>query len=307
VKIGIVRNPVAGSAAARTLWPRLLAALQRQVSETTILETRGAGDAARHARSLCDGVADLVIAVGGDGTIGETVDGILTSSRPETAFSFLAQGTGADFARNFSPAGDPEAMVEALLAAPVRAIDVGLMHCRGEDGAPVERHFANIASFGVPGPIVRSVNMAKRGRSMPGSLRFLYHSAREILRYRPEGVRLTLDGKIAFEGPITAIAVCNGAWFGGGMHVAPDAVLDDGLFDVVLLGGAPTLNVFGLLNKLYSGAHIRDPLVHVFRARTVEAEPLGGRAALMDCDGEAPGSLPARFECLPGRLRLKSL
>lgn len=307
MKVGIIRNPVAGPALVRARWAQLLAAIQRNATVVDILETRGARHATNLARMLCDSDVDLLLAVGGDGTVGEVVDGLLTSSRPQTPLAFLPQGTGTDFARNFPSAANPEAMVAALLSAPTRVIDIGLTHCRADDGSPVERYFANIASFGVPGPIGRAANRVKLGSNIPGPLRFFYHSVMEILRYRPEPIRLVLDGEVVYEGPITAVAVCNGAWFGGGMHVAPEARLDDGLFDVVVMRGAPTLKVFSLLNKIYSGAHVRSPLVSCFRARVVEAEPLGAGPVLVDTDGEAPGILPARFELLPRRLHLKSL
>jgi diacylglycerol kinase (ATP) len=305
LKVGMVINPASGRRGLETLRTTLKRAMEIHGAGLTIRETEGAGDAERLSRELAENGTDLVIAIGGDGTIGEVAGGILTSSRPETAFSFIAAGTGCDFPRNFDVAAGPVEVVAHLTAAPVRRIDAGLLTCEDESGNRVVRHFANIASFGVSGQIVRAVNAARNRRRLPGPAVFFVHSLLQILRYRPCNVRLRLDGVDVYEGPITAVAVANGAWFGGGMKVAPGADLADGLFDVVIMRGAPRLKVLSLLNSIYSGAHLKSPLVSTHRARSVEAFPIGKEAALIDSDGEAPGQLPARFDILPAALSLR--
>lgn len=304
VKVGIIRNPVSGGRSARKSWLRARAELESCFGAIEEHETI-AGQTARIASGLCDRGFDLIIAVGGDGTIGDVVDGILSSSRPQTSFSFIPSGTGCDFARNFNLPKDPRELVRTIASAPVRQIDSGWLRCEADNGDVIERHFANIASLGVSGNIVRSVNRARRGGVLPGPLRFLIHSVREILRYRPPSVRLIIDGEEVFSGPVTVIAVANGGWFGGGMHVAPSADLADGLFDVAVLGGARTLGVLGLLRKIYSAGHVGDPLVSFHQARTVEVLSVGEGSALIDADGEAPGRIAARFEIRPAALHLK--
>lgn len=306
MKLGVVVNPVSGGSGGR-LWPAVRACLAKTDADISIRETLASGDAARFARQLADAGCDLVIAVGGDGTIGEAADGILTSSRPQTPLSFIPAGTGSDFARNFLFPPTPEALVAGLLAASARPVDVGILACTGDDGALTQRHFVNIASLGLSGPTVRAVNRARRGRRAPGPLRFLAHSVFELLRYRPDRVRILADGSEIFSGAVTLVAVANGGWFGGGMHVAPQADLADGHFEVVIVRAAPRLKLLLLMNSIYRGAHVRNPLVSVHRARVVEVSPAedARRPALMDCDGEAPGCIPARFEIRPGALTLK--
>lgn len=305
LKIGIVLNPASGRRGKKLFWSTLRRAIEARFTDLSLRETKGFGDAERFGRELADDGADLVIAVGGDGTIGEVAGGILKSQRPATAFSFIATGTGCDFARNFPISRDPAKIAEGLMSPSVRQIDAGLLTCDDEDGDTVTRHFANIASFGVSGHIVRAVNEARPGQRLPGPMVFLFHSLLQILRYKPRNIRLRLDGEDVYDGPITAVAVANGAWFGGGMKVAPDADVADGLFDVVIIRGAGRLKVLSLMNGIYGGGHVRSPLVSIHRARLVEAWPICKEPIPIDSDGEAPGKLPARFEMLAGVLGLK--
>ncbi|MEK1873834.1 MAG: diacylglycerol kinase family protein [Rhizobium altiplani] len=305
MKIGIVLNPASGRRGKKLFWSALRRAIEARFTNLSLRETKGHGDAERFGRELADDGADLVIAVGGDGTIGEVAGGILKSHRPGTAFSFIATGTGCDFARNFPVSRDPATIANRLTSPTVRQIDAGLLTCDDEDGDTVSRHFANIASFGVSGHIVQAVNEAPKGRRLPGPMVFFFHSLLQILRYTPRDIRLRLDGEDIYEGPITAVAVANGAWFGGGMKVAPDADVADGLFDVVIIRGAGRLKVLTLMNSIYSGGHLKSPLVSIHRARLVEAWPIGREPVPIDSDGEAPGQLPARFEILVGALSLK--
>ena len=305
--IGIVRNPVAGSASARARWPAILAAFRGGFPAIDLRETSGPGQTARLARDLALAGADPVVAVGGDGTIGEAVDGLMAADAPaRPAFSFVMQGTGSDFSRNFPGISHDETLPQALAHAPERPLDIGRLSFVDADGRGGTRHFVNIASFGVSGPTVRAVNAARRGRWLPGPVLFLWHAVMAILRYRPDRVRIRLDGEEIYSGGITVVAVANGAWFGGGMKVAPDADIADGWFDVVIVREKTTFGILSVMHRIYSGRHVIDPDVAIHRARLVEAEPLAGaRPALLDCDGEAPGTIPARFEIVPAALRLK--
>jgi diacylglycerol kinase family enzyme len=126
------------------------------------------------------------------------------------------------------------------------------------------------------------------------------------MKYKNAPVRLLLDDTPARDGKIYNVAVANGRYFGGGMKVAPDASLDDGLFDVVTMGdmGMSDLLLRGL--DIYSGKHLKNPKVSLHRARRVEAQPLDGAEVLLDVDGEQPGRLPATFELVSGVLQVRA-
>lgn len=307
-RIGVVANPVSGRRAGRDLWPAICAALQGAGMMVDLRETGGDADASRLAGDFADAGVDLVLAVGGDGTIGAVAGGVLQSTRPQTAFSLVPSGTGSDFARNFALPTDPALYAERLLTAPVRSVDAGVVTCEGEDGRAFTRHFVNIASFGVSGPIARAVNGGRRGRVLPGTPVFFCHTVSQLLRYRPRSVGIRLDGFDLYQGPVTAVAVSNGGWFGAGMRVAPAASLSDGLFDVVIIRGAPTLSILRVMNSIYSGAHVDHRLVSIHRARRVEVWPTRrdrSMAAQIEADGEPLGHVPALFDVLPGALNLK--
>lgn len=305
MKIGIVRNPVSGGRSGHARWQAICDAFRQHFHDCDVRETARAGDAGRLACELIAAGCEPVVAVGGDGTIGDVIDGIMRSSDPQTAFAFVPTGTGCDFARNFALPQDPAAMVARIAEAPLRRIDIARIGGRLADGTVVERHFANIASVGVSGRIVQAVN--GRGRRVAsGSLRFLLCSVREILRYSPERVKVAIDGIEVYRGPVTATAAANGAWFGGGMHVVPFADLGDGLLDLGILRGAGRAGVLGILARLYTASHVGHPLIDFHRGRVIEIAPLdaGGRLS-MEADGETLAFDALRIEVLPSALQLK--
>ena len=126
-----------------------------------------------------------------------------------------------------------------------------------------------------------------------------------LLGWSDQRVRWRADGGAWNEQAITALTVCNGRYFGGGMKVAPDAEIDDGLFDVVVWSGLGIADFVTKRSMLYDGTHVKLPNTRVLRARRVEAEPVGDERVLLDVDGEQPGRLPARFTMLPGALRVR--
>ena len=248
----------------------------------------------------------LLVAVGGDGTASEVIDGMVhagSGSDPEALFGFIPRGTGGDLRRTIGLAGDVNGAVRALASRNVAVLDLGRLELVGDDGSRQVRHFANVAGMGVSGAVSRSVN---RGLRLPsGRLSFMLASARALLTWTDRPIRWRVDGGPWSEERITALSVCNGRYFGGGMMVAPDARMDDGLFDVVVWKGLDLGDFVVKRPMLYDGTHLRLPNTRVLRARTVEAEALEGADVPLDVDGEAPGALPARFDVLPGALRIR--
>jgi diacylglycerol kinase family enzyme len=119
-------------------------------------------------------------------------------------------------------------------------------------------------------------------------------------------VRITIDDGEPVEAKMALVAVANGKFFGGGMMIAPDAALDDGQFDIVILRAASKLKLILDIRLLYGGRHRDHPSITILRGRKVVVEPIGGEdGALVDIDGESPGRIPATFEILPGALRLR--
>jgi diacylglycerol kinase family enzyme len=165
------------------------------------------------------------------------------------------------------------------------------------------RHFVNVAGCGISGRAVQEVE--RLGKAVGGRIAYLLGAGKALVGWRDQPVRWRLDGGAWREEAITCLSVCNGRYFGGGMMVAPDARMDDGLFDVTIWKGLGFADLLLKRPMLYDGRHVRLPNTRQFRGRVVEVEPAGPGPVLLELDGEQPGTLPARFTLLPGALRLR--
>lgn len=306
MKIAVVRNPVAGGRSGQKQWAPLLAALRNRFPDIEIHESRSGGDARRLARELAAGPCDLILVAGGDGTISDVVDGVLSSSRPDMPLAFLPIGTGCDFIRNFNLPPDPAALAEHIASAPLRRIDAGLLISRDAAGTEQRRHFANITSVGISGEIVEAVNAPGRARILNGPLRFLVHSALAILRYRPYDFDVLVDGMMVHQGRLALVAIANGAWFGGGMHITPEAHVADGRFEVAVMREEKVLGLLNLLGRLHKAGHVGHPLLSFHKARRVEVRPRDPSRFPVDVDGETPIRGGFVAEILPGALTVRT-
>lgn len=271
-----------------------------------VAHTQGPFHATQLAREALKAGAERIVAIGGDGTINEVVNGFFdergVAIKPDASFALIPFGTGGDFRRTM---GIPMELAEAtaiIKANHKRKIDVGKLELTTREGGKAFRMFANIASFGVSGVVDRLVN--KSGKKL-GRISFMYATAKATWSYKNQRVQLTFDGNASdrVQATINTVAVANGKFFGGGMKVAPHAEVDDGTFDVVAMGD---LNFGDLLTsgrRLYSGTHLSMDKVTSRRARVVVAEPVEpGAVVELDVDGESPGVLPARFEIVPSAM-----
>lgn len=305
MNIGVVMNPRAGGGRMTAEWPALARAIQEKLGPFQLAATQRAGEASSLAEQLANEGAGLVIAAGGDGTLGEVADGLLRARlRPE--LGLIPIGTGVDFRRNLTLGTTPPEAVEAIASGRRRVIDAGRVSYVADDGSPGTKHFINIASLGLSGPTVRAVNAAKaKGRS--GKFTFLFHTLAQMLGYRAQAVRVRIDEAETIEARIAVVAVANGRYFGAGLMVAPDALLDDGLFDVVIVQAANKLTLMRTLSTAYDGGHKASPLCTFRRCRSISIEPVeAGDEVLIDIDGESPGRAPMRVEVLHGALTLRA-
>jgi diacylglycerol kinase (ATP) len=268
--------------------------------------TKGPGDATTLTADALRGGAERIVAIGGDGTVNEVVNGFFDGAgkpiAPEATFGLIPFGTGGDFRRTFRLPTEIAEAAAVIAANHRRKIDVGRLSFVTLAGEKTSRMFANIASFGVSGVVDRMVN--ESGKKL-GRLSFMLATARAAWSYKNQRVTMTFDGdaKSRVEATINTVAIANGRFFGGGMKVAPDAIPDDGLFDVVALGDFGFGDVLTSGRRLYKGTHLSMDKVTTRRARVVEAEPIDpGAVVELDVDGEPPGRLPARFELLPAAL-----
>ena len=298
----LIVNPASAAGRTGRHFDAIARAVHGAVGEFEARFTRAVGDGKGLALEACAAGHRLVVAVGGDGTASEVVDG-LTEADYLGEFGFIPRGTGGDLRRSLGLPGDVVGAARALALGAARDVDLGRVELTGHDGRAVVRHFVNVASCGISGAVVERVN--RSSKVLGGLLSFKLASARALLGWQDQRIRWRVDGGPWTEQAITALAVCNGRWFGGGMMVAPEARSDDGRLDVTVWSGFGLVDFIRQQPKLYDGRHVQLPNTRVLRAGSVELEPVGEAPVLLELDGELPGRLPARISVRPGALRLR--
>jgi diacylglycerol kinase (ATP) len=306
MKPHLIVNPASANGRTGRHFDAIARAVRAALGDFDCSFTRRRGDGAVLAREVLRGGASLVVAVGGDGTASEVVDGLVeggAAARSDVTFGFIPRGTGGDLKRTLRCPSDAALAARALSEGAEQLLDLGRIELTGHDGRPRVRHFANVAGFGISGLVVQHVD--GMSKALGGKASFMIASARALLGWQDQAVRWRVDGGPWREDRITSLSVCNGRYFGGGMMVAPGARVDDGLFDVTVWQGLGFADFVLKKSMLYDGTHVRLPNTTTLRARVLEAEPLAGGRVLLDVDGEQPGMLPARFTILPGAIRAR--
>ena len=274
-------NPAAGSGGGAAIMFRLGEELRRARLSAELVLTPGPGEAARLARAASEDGADVVIAVGGDGTANEVANGIVGSA---TTLALYPLGSGNDFARALGYPRRRRDLARFIATARARRIDVGEVN---------GRVFVNVAGVGIDGHVAERIRASSRivGRR----LGYLAGSLVSIATYRPRPMRISIDGEVV-EGRHLVVVVSNGTHFGGGMLPAPHAILDDGWLDVTRAGDIGRLASVLALARLYRGTHLDGRTIVGARARVVEIEL--ERPEPMELDGE-----PLRADHLSIRVR----
>lgn len=304
-KIVFIVNPNSGNGATGRLWRGLSSKMRQQVGDFGELFTTRPQEATELTRHSLEGGADLVVAVGGDGTLNEVVNGFFdregSAIRPEASLALFPRGTGSDFLRTLAFASsNADSIAARLREGKSRKIDVGLVEFEAESGERERRHFINVASFGTSGLVDRYVNRSTK--IFGGKASFTIGAMRGLLAYQERRCEIRFDDGPWEEYDVTCLAVANGRFFGGGMMVAPEASLDDGYFDVTLWSGFGLKDFVLHRSKIYDGTHVELSGTRTLRARKVEARC--DEECLLDIDGESPGRLPATIALLPGAISL---
>ena len=302
----LVVNPAAGAGRAGRVLSRVLEELKPwgefEIAVTRAGEDRPAQRIVREA--VANGVTRIVV-LGGDGTASQALNGLRQpdGSIANVQLGLIPAGTGRDFARTIGISRKPiEAARHLARGATARTIDVGQIEL--SDGSV--RLFLNIASFGVTARIAHALEEYPQLKRHAGAFAFGLATVRAGVRYAPDLVEVRVDGHAPESGPVAALAIANGGWFGGGMHVAPTARVDDGLFEVVRFGNLARRDFVISLPRLYRGTHYTHPHVRHSQGMEVFATPGVGvtHPIEIEADGEIVGELPARFSLFRAALML---
>jgi len=296
----LIVNPEAANGAVGKNWPRVRDFLQAEGARFDAVSTEEPGHATLLARQALDDGFRTIVAVGGDGTVNEVINGLVEEGTvdPEVVLGMIPWGTGADFARML---GIPRDYVEAcrqLLRSEPRPVDLGKITCLREE-REVERYFINAAGLGFDGEVSEIVN--RFPKVLGGTITYLTCLFIGLVTYRNKNIELSFDGQ-PVRGRVNSVVVCNGCYFGGGMFIAPGAAFDDGLFHVVILGNLSRLEVVANVPRIYKGTHLTHPKVSHFSAREIHVE--AQERMLLQAEGELIGEAPATFRIIPRALKV---
>ena len=291
-------NPAAAGGTTGKRWPEIAHRAAARGLEGDALISDGPRQLASLAREAVEGGAQLLVVVGGDGTVNEVVNGIADAEDVELAV--IPRGTGWDFVRTYGIPRDLDGAIDVALRGTVREIDAGIVTYRAWSGGEALSYFANVASAGISGAIAQRAN--ESSKALGGKVSYYWATLAVFVGWQTGEMRVTVDGE-SRSGRMIDAMICNGRYLGGGMMMCPEAEPDDGVFDVLLIGDVTKRDLLFVLPKTYRGKHLPHPRLELLRGRvvTVEAdEPLP-----IELDGEQPGTTPARFEVRPRALRLR--
>ena len=308
----MIVNPRAGGGA-NANWSVAQRVLDDARFPYDVAVTDAPGRATELARRAVDSGHTFIVAVGGDGTVNEVVNGMMgedRSARDDLVLGVLPGGSGCDFGRTFGLPSDPAAAARVLLDdAPAARVDVAQLTYRDRRGGIASRWFANIAQAGLGAEAVAIASKLKR---RIGSGGYAAAAVRALERHTPRRVRISMRGRparddapigeISREAVATMLVLANGVYYGGGLRVAPLARPDDGLLDVLLFHG-PKDDALRIAPLMPGGEHVTDDSIAEYIASEIEAET--DEPVAVEADGELLGTTPISARVVRDALAVK--
>ena len=296
-----VVNPASANGSTGRRWPEMERRAGAAGLRGETLVSEAPGEAVELARSACERGAALVVAVGGDGTVNEVVNGLMLAPPERRAdLAVLPRGTGMDFARTFRISSNVERAAAVARGGATRTLDVGRLGYASGDGSAGEAYFAGFASAGMSGAVAQRANASSK--VLGGRISFLWATLAVFAKWRNSEIEVEVDGERR-AARMLDVVVANVRYLNGGMLLCPEAEPDDGVFDVLLIGDITKRDLAATLPKVYRGTHLPHPkveLVRTPRVRVESATPLP-----VELDGEPPGTTPATFDLVPRAVRLR--
>ncbi|MGB0920727.1 MAG: diacylglycerol/lipid kinase family protein [Alphaproteobacteria bacterium] len=319
-KIVAIVNPASNGGRTGKNWAELHLALDQALNRRTRTPggpvearfTADRGQAIDLTREALRNGATQIIAVGGDGTTNEVVNGFFaedgtdTVINPHACLSLLMAGTGGDFRRTFSLETQQD-FIDGIANGTPRPLDIGRCDFVAHDGIPTHRYFDNILSFGMSGDVCMRVDDATWQKRLGGTFTYNWAIGRAFLAWRNRPVQLVVDGKDEGIFAINTLAICNGRYFGSGLLPAPHADPFDGLLDITCIADTNLIDVATSAGAMRNGTVLDHKRVTFRRGRNVEIIPQGDSPLPLpfEIDGETPGLAPATVRLLPGAITLK--
>ena len=295
----VIVNPAAGAFSTRRKWPIISKLLSRIGFPFDFEYTEGVGHAIELARLAASDGYRYLVAVGGDGTVNEVANGILHSTNASTtALGIVSTGTGSDFIRSVGISRNYATACSALTSSKRLSIDVGVVEYQSK-GQTLERFFVNAAGVGFDAAVVKETE--RLPKFFGGTVPYIAGLLRTLFIYKNKPVVIRVGDEVESY-RVLNVAVANGGYLGGGMHIAPQAELGDSLLDVVIIGDMGKLELLRELPTVYKGTHVNYPKVRMKKATHVTIE--SPEPVLVYADGELLGECPASFWVVPGALSI---
>ena len=294
----VIVNPSSAGGSTGDTWPQIASDLRSHYGSFRAVFTAHRGDAATLASEAARKGAKLIIACGGDGTISEVANGILSSGK-DAELGILPSGTGGDFRRTLDIPSRTRDAARVLRTGRSVRIDVGRVSYTDQNGADATRYFVGVASCGMSTRVIERVKADE--------VSFVSALLKTAMRNEPVRLVVQLDDSHERHLVVSNLCIANARYFGGGMKIAPDAKLTDGKLDVISIGDLSAIKIFTSAPRVYTGSHLSMPEVSHALARkiTVRAADRATEVAL-EVDGELPGKLPATFQIIPEALRVRT-
>jgi len=295
----VIVNPIAGAGRTAKKWPHIMGLLK----STGLRFEHDLTEAPGHARELAKLAAkkgfEMVVSVGGDGTINEVVNGLYDAGNiANIPLGIIGTGTGGDYIRTLGISRTYNEACQCLTRTKKLVVDLGVIEYTSK-GQTVKRLFVNFAGMGFDAEVVKATT--QRFKALGSTTSYLMALLTNFIFYENKGISLRVDGEAA-DRKVCSVLMSNGKYGGGGMFVAPDADLADGLMDVLIIGDLSKPDLLWSLPRVYKGTHLTHPKVTVMRAKEVEIK--SDQLVTLQADGELLGEVPARFRALPAALNI---
>lgn len=293
-RIMVIVNPIAANGRVGRKWPSVKEFLEKKGVPFSFALTQYPAHAIALAAEAVEKGFKTIVAFGGDGTLNEMLNGVFRYGiSSEITLGAVPGGTGSDFTRSLGLPRDPIKAFEKILEGKTIRVDLGEIECFKED-KPERRYFINVAGLGFDAVVAERTNRAPK--FMGGTLPYLCSLLITLLTYKSLPFKINIDSQ-TLELKAYLVVVANGKYFGGGMFIAPEAVLDDGKFYVAIGEDMSRMEFLSLVPSVYKGTHITHPKVKVYEAQTVK---VSSEATLyIEAEGEVVGVAPATFKVHP--------
>jgi diacylglycerol kinase (ATP) len=304
----VIANPAARKGRCARNWPQIEARLRAHLPDFDTRFTQHQGHATALAREAVAQGYDTFIAVGGDGTVNEVVNGMVANgamARPDIVLCPIPAGTANELCLALGLLRDGDAPYRNIVAGQRKNIDLIDVRCAGIDDGEAQRYGYAIACFGAAAEISYRTSASRFLKKLGGRFSYYYQTLLVTLTYPHWQANLRVDDQPARDVTVYTGLACNTPNGGGGMKLAPGASFEDGVLDLVLFRDISRRDI--ILQKpswLYEGRHIEHPKVEIVRGRRIHVE--GPAMALVDLDGETIGRLPMTATVLPRALAVKA-